>query len=134
MKKIFYILTMAFIYNNSQSQTLKGKVYFDVGGSKRKTAIGQTVYLVPNTTKNASIINSNAKWEAGCNESSLKSSQNYKVTTTDKEGNYYFNNIPPGAYLIKVCRYYGGYYKFKISTVFKGTLSLPDLEADPPIK
>ncbi len=26
------------------------------------------------------------------------------------------------------------YYKFKITATFKGTLSLPDLKADPPIK
>jgi hypothetical protein len=134
MKKIFFILIMAFICNNCQSQTLKGKVYYDVGGSKRKSAIGLTIYLIPDNTKNAAIVNSSAKWEPSCNEKLLSSAQNHKMTITDKEGYYHFNDISAGSYLIKVCKKSGGYYKFKISVAFKGTLSLPDLEADPPIK
>jgi uncharacterized protein (DUF2141 family) len=134
MKKIFLPAVLAFIFNNSHAQTIKGKIYYDVGGSKRKTGIGLTVYLIPNNTQNAAIVSRNAKWEGSCNEVSLKSARSYKVTTTDKEGYYYFNNIPAGSYLVKVCKYYGGYYKFRVRTAFTGTLSLPDLEADPPVK
>ena len=134
MKKIFFILIMAFVYNTCLSQTLKGKVYYDLGGSKRKSAIGLTIYLIPDNSRNAAIVSSSAKWDASCNEKLLSSAHDHKITITDKEGYYHFNNISAGSYLIKVCKKSGGYYKFKISATFRGTLSLPDLEADPPIK
>ena len=134
MKKSFLLLSAMIWLSMGYSQTVKGKLFYDLGNSKRKAAAGLVVYLLSNNTQTAPVIKAISKYETTCDEKKIKSDRNYKVASTDKEGYFFFNNIKKGSYLLKICTYYGGYYKFTIKADFKGTLSLPDYEADPPIK
>ena len=118
-----------------QSQTIKGNLFYDMGARQRaKSASGLIVYLIPNISPNKRIIQAASTYDAYCNERALKLAEGYRITVTDNDGNFFFNNINPGKYLIKVCTYYGGYYDVNIKTSFQGTISLPKFEADPPIK
>ena len=92
------------------------------------------VYLLPNTPPNQKIIKSSSRYELFCSEETLKTARGYRVTTSDANGEFFFNNISTGKYLIKICTYYGGYYNINIKTAFKGTVTLPAFEADPPIR
>jgi cell division protein YceG involved in septum cleavage len=134
MKKLLLLITTVIFLNTGYSQAVKGKIYYDLGYSKKKIGSGLVIYLIPNNTQNASIVSSISRDKVSCNEKLIKTARNYKVAITDKAGYYFFNNITPGAYLLKICTYYGGYYQFTIKTSFTGTLSLPDFEADPSIK
>ena len=134
MKHLLLLSALGIFLNTVYSQTVKGKIYYDLGNSKRKMGSGLVIYLIPNNSSNASIVRTISRYEASCNERLIKTARNYKVAVTDKAGYYFFNNITLGSYLLKVCTYYGGYYRFTIRAGFTGTLSLPDFEADPPIR
>jgi hypothetical protein len=125
-----WVLTNETIY----SQTVKGNLYYDLGNYKKKNASGLTIYLIPVIEGNDKIIKGASRYEATCNEESIKRAKGYKITISDKEGNFFLNNISKGKYLVKICSYYGGYYLINIKSNFTGTVSLPRFEADPPVK
>ncbi len=135
MKKSVYITVLLLVISyTAVAQSVKGKIYNDLGGKTKKNAAGLVVYLIPSVAENSKIIKSISTYEASCPERLMKTAKNYQVAVTDKDGNYYFSRILPGSYLLKVCTYMGGYYSFSIKTPFKGTIALPDFEADPPVK
>lgn len=133
-KKILLFLLLTIVTEDLLSQTIKGKLYYDLGNRKSKSAADLIVYLIPNNRENQRIIGAASQYEVACKEENIKSAKGYRITVTDKEGNFFFNNINKGRYLIKICTYYGGYYNINIKANFKGTISLPRFEADPPIK
>jgi hypothetical protein len=116
------------------SQSVKGRIYNDLGSKRKKNSAGLVVYLVPSTAENSRIVRSISTYEAACPDRLIKTAKNYQVAITDKDGYYFFANIKPGGYLVKVCTHMGGFYSFHIRSAFKGTIALPDFEADPPVK
>lgn len=85
------------------------------------------IYLLPANDMKA--IKEFIGYEINCNESAMEKIPNYKVAKYYK-GIYFFKNVPPGKYLIKVCYYYGNY---KIFTKVSGQQTLT-LEIAPPIQ
>lgn len=135
MKKLSILVSILLICNFTVlSQSVKGRIYNDLGSKRKKNAAGMVVYLVPSTAENSRIVRSISAYEAACPDRLIKTAKNYQVAVTDKDGYYFFANIKPGGYLVKVCTYMGGFYSFHIRSAFKGTIALPDFEADPPVK
>ncbi len=82
-----------------------------------------TVYLIPKTKANRSVINNTKIYEIGCNESTLSKAVD-KQKASFYKGDYFFNSIPPGTYLLKVCSYYGN-YSFVKKDIGSQTISVP---------
>lgn len=139
MKKLIALMLVVFatiqLYSQSASGgNLKGKLYYEISGGKRKVAAGLEVYLIPKTTENTDQVRLASRYGASCDEKNLKSAKNYKVAISDKEGYYFFSNVKANKYLIKVCTYRGGFYSFRVKTNFTKTIQLPDFKANSPIR
>lgn len=62
-----------------------------------------TIYLIPYSKRVKKLM----MYEASCDESIIHKND-YKIAKQYK-GVYYFNSVPPGKYLVKICTYYGNY-------------------------
>jgi hypothetical protein len=79
---------------------------------------------------NANIIKKARVYEINCDESDLKRASYYK-TAVYYNGNYYFQDVNPGKYFIKICTYYGGFYNYTKRT---GSMESLNWDASPPIR
>jgi hypothetical protein len=61
------------------------------------------VYIIPYSKKAKEL----KQYEMYCDIQKISSLDGRRAGVY--EGNYFFNDIPPGKYLIKICHYYGGY-------------------------
>lgn len=69
-----------------------------------------SIYLIPDSDGNQKVIRDNKEYELFCNENRLRKIKGVKMAVYyKKEKNYFFNNVPEGKYLIKICSYYGNY-------------------------
>lgn len=57
-----------------------------------------TVYLIPYSKRNKRLMN----YDSACNELYAEAANYYN-------GVYFFNNVKPGKYIIKICTYFGNY-------------------------
>jgi hypothetical protein len=112
--------------------TIKGKLYYRASNKIKLDAATVKVYLIPDTRKNKKIIKSASLYEIHPNEELLKLADGYKMTTAEKDGTYWFTNINPGKYFIKIGAYYGGYYFYTVKAQEKERF--PYWDASPPIK
>lgn len=64
---------------------------------------GVTVYLIKYTKKVKKLMH----YEVGCKLNDLNSFESTEATYY--KGQYFFNGVAPGKYLVKVCAYYGNY-------------------------
>jgi len=94
--------------------TLKGKIYYDQDGPDKPSNL--SLYLIPQN-ENRKIIRNASVYEIFCNEKELDGVKGIKKTVTDINGYYAFRNVPKGEYLLKICGYYGGFYKISIGNV-----------------
>lgn len=83
------------------------------------------IYLIPV----AKGINKLAVYDLSCDESLIRRFSGYKLATYSK-GGYFFPNVLPGKYLVKVCYYYGD-FKYVTKGIDKLTVSL---QLSPPIQ
>ena len=83
------------------------------------------IYLIPAVKGSGKL----ATYDIGCDESLIRRFAGYKKATYSKSG-YFFPNVLPGRYLIKVCYYYGD-FKYVTKGIDKLTISL---QLSPPIQ
>ncbi|MEO6637470.1 MAG: hypothetical protein ABIN25_04295, partial [Ginsengibacter sp.] len=69
-------------------------------------------------------------YEINCNERKLSAAAGAKKAVY-ANGNYIFPDLPEGSYFIKICTYYGGYYKYVKKT--SGN-EIVNWNASPPIR
>lgn len=101
-----------------------------VMNSKRgtiKTPGNLNIYLLP--ANDMKLVKDFMSYDINCNEYAMQRVPNYKVAKLYK-GIYFFKNVPPGKYLIKVCYYYGNY---KLINKVNGQQTVT-LEVSPPIQ
>lgn len=88
------------------------------------------IYLIPYNDSNMPIIKKARTYDYfNFNEPELQKAKGSKLGEYC-DGTYYFSNVTPGRYLVKVCTLYGSYKEFKIE---KGNERLV-IDAVPPIK
>ena len=134
MKKLVLITIILVCYHSLSAQTVKGRLYYNLGRGIHKNASGLVIYLFPKTDENKSFVNMASNYEAACPDHIFKASKNYQVSTTDNDGIYYFSNITPGKYLLRICTFRGNYYSFRVYHTIRGTYQLRDIEADVTIR
>ena len=83
-----------------------------------------TLYLIPYSKRIKKLM----VYEASCDESIIL--KNDFKTAKYYNGLYFFNSVPPGKYLIKICTYYGNY---KLITKSQGK-DIVKMEVAPPIQ
>ncbi|HMC98741.1 MAG TPA: hypothetical protein VKH37_01265, partial [Ferruginibacter sp.] len=66
-----------------------------------------TIYLIP-AKGNGRIIRESSLYEIHCDEPSIKKASGVR-TANFYNGNYFFNSVPKGRYLVKICSYYGNF-------------------------
>lgn len=69
------------------------------------------VYLIPDNATNKSVIRKASIYEMYCDEMNLDKAKGNKIARY-KDGVYKFYDVPPGKYFVKICAYYGGFYRF----------------------
>ena len=88
------------------------------------------IYLIPYNDANTQVIKNAKSYDYyNFNEPELKKAKGSKIALYC-DGTYYFSNVTPGRYLVKVCTLYGSYKEFKIE---KGNERLV-IDAVPPIR
>ena len=92
-----------------------------------KTPGNLNIYLLP--ANDIKLVKNFMSYDINCNEYAMMKVKNYKVAKLYK-GIYFFKNVPPGKYLIKVCYYYGNY---KLVTKVNGQQTVT-LEVAPPVQ
>ena len=95
----------------------------------KKVPANLAIFLIPYNNSNAKIIKKAKVYEVGCDLGLYKAKDMQKAKF--QNGNYYFNEISPGKYFIKICGYYGGYRTFNKQSAGDVTV---DLDAAPPIR
>lgn len=100
-------------------------LFIDLNEKGIKAPENLTIYLIPYTRKVKKLMT----YEASCPENVIQKSEWYKVAKPYK-GLYFFSNVEPGKYLIKICTYYGNY---KIINKGAGTYSTK-MEMAPPVQ
>lgn len=91
---------------------------------------GLTVYIIPDIQANRAVIREAKLYEINCNESKISAAAGAKKAVY-ANGNYIFPDLPEGSYFIKICTYYGGYYKYVKKTNGNETVKW---NASPPIR
>ena len=66
------------------------------------------IYLIP-VKNNGKIINAVSLYETHCNDNIIAKASGLVRTANYYNGQYFFNDVPKGEYLVKVCTYYGDY-------------------------
>lgn len=122
MRLLLLICVLSFISSkNIYAQYLQGRF---VNG--KEPARGIRIMLVPRNNTTEKLLSSNMWY--GDNPEELKK-LSAVVTITDNDGNYYFDKIKEGRYLLKVCDAYGTLYPFKIQTSDYKVLNIKQLPA-----
>lgn len=112
------------------SGLLKGSLYYSLENGKRRPGSELKIFLIPKISKNDSIIKATSNNNVSCDEKTLKMAEGYKISISDKKGQYYFTNVGRGSYFIKICTYRGAYYSFRIKSDFNGKISLPEYKVN----
>ncbi|MEO8111323.1 MAG: hypothetical protein ABI594_14870 [Ginsengibacter sp.] len=89
-----------------------------------------TVYIIPDIQANKAVIREAKLYEINCNERKISAAAGAKKAVY-ANGNYIFPDLPEGNYFIKICTYYGGYYKYVKKTNGNETVNW---NASPPIR
>jgi hypothetical protein len=121
IQPLLLIASLVLFSYAGDAQTIKGKLTF--GGPN--VAKGQKVILVPRNPRNEEIVSSMSFY--GDNHSQLQAMQAV-ITYTNNEGYYYFNDVRPGSYILKVCCSRGTVYKFTVPSTYQ-VLAIRDLSA-----
>ncbi|MDQ6764143.1 MAG: hypothetical protein M3015_16160, partial [Bacteroidota bacterium] len=87
-----------------------------------------TVYIIPDIKTNKEIIKEAKLYEINCNERKISA---VGTKAMYANGHYIFPDLPEGNYFIKICTYYGGYYKYVKKTNGNETVNW---NASPPIR
>ncbi|HLF45453.1 MAG TPA: hypothetical protein VI548_03465, partial [Chitinophagaceae bacterium] len=113
------------------SNSLKLNLYYSLKQNDLVSPPDNTIiYLIPYTQKNMRVIKNASVYEISCDESFLKEAKDRK-TAIPFNGSFYFPDVKPGKYLVKICTYYGGYYTYHKTK--EGMESL-NWDASPPIR
>jgi hypothetical protein len=88
------------------------------------------IYLIPDNIANAQVIRKAKVYDFyDFNEPALKNAKGSK-TASYCNGTYYFSNVAPGKYLIKVCTVYGAYKEVKVENGNERVV----IDAVPPVR
>lgn len=74
--------------------------------TKRVKSENLNIYLIPYS--NSKEVKDLMNYEISCNEYNIRKIKGYKVAKISR-GIYFFKNVDPGKYLLKICTYYGNY-------------------------
>lgn len=117
---------VALLSQAADAQTIKGKFYFNITSAKKGPAKYLKVILVPYNSTNESITGN--LFFYGDDAEQLRA-MGAQVTSTNNDGAYFFSNVKPGSYIIKVCEKYGISYKCNAARFDNGVLHVADLNA-----
>jgi hypothetical protein len=110
------------------TNSLKLDLYY--GRERRKVEQNLGIYLIPINSANARIIRNAQIYQLNCDGLNLAYVKD-KKTAIFKNGLYTFYDVMPGKYFIKICGYYGGYYKY--TKLASGNVTI-QRDASPPIR
>lgn len=125
--RILLCISLAvFLSRAADAQTVKGKFYFNITNARKGPAKYLKVILVPYNSTNESITGN--LFFYGDDAEQLRK-MGAQVTSTNNDGAYFFSNVKPGSYIIKVCERYGISYKCNATRFDNGVLNIADLNA-----
>jgi len=123
IKWVLALTTACIIGQATYGQTIKGKLMYGSHG----LAKGMKVIIVPRTTESEGITASSSFVGADPRELDR---MHALVSYTNNDGRYYFSNVHPGRYILKVCYRYGTVYKFTAPSSYQ-ILQIRDLSVSP---
>ena len=135
MKKLLYsskyILLLAFVFItiSSNGQTAKlvyGKIYYQSRNIKSPASFKRVV-LMPRNNENLKMAQDLYN---PFDDKIIKSIRGARTVTTNKNGDYQFNSVGRGDYIIRVTGMGGMVIKFSVPTNTNIQLKIPDMPAD----
>jgi hypothetical protein len=125
--KLIATLFLAGISIAANSQTIRGRMLFtDPAKNPKVPAKEIQVLLAPQTPANDKIVSADIfMWD----NADIIQKMNASITTTNDDGYYYFAKVPPGKYIVRVCRHAGIVYRFALNVAKNKYYLLPELRA-----
>ena len=83
------------------------------------------IFMIPYTRDNLKLIRENKEFDIACDPSKISKAPGVKKALfSTKAGQYFFNNVRDGKYLIKFCTLYGNYETVVVKKGLKGSKTI----------